>query len=205
MKEQGILLIISGPSGSGKGTIVERLCGNEDFSLSISATTRQPRDYEKNGVHYFFHTKEEFLKMRDNMELLECAEFCGNFYGTPRKYVVEKLMEGRNVILEIEVQGALQVKKIYPDGVLVFLIPPNLEELGKRLTNRGTEEKEEINRRIHRALEELELVQEYDYVVVNDTIEQAVADVQAIVRAERMKCSRNKNIKKIFKGEIESC
>ena len=131
MKEQGILLIISGPSGSGKGTIVERLCGNEDFSLSISATTRQPRDYEKNGVHYFFHTKEEFLKMRDNMELLECAEFCGNFYGTPRKYVVEKLMEGRNVILEIEVQGALQVKKIYPDGVLVFLIPPNLEELGE--------------------------------------------------------------------------
>ncbi len=120
-------------------------------------------------------------------------------------YVVEKLMEGRNVILEIEVQGALQVKKIYPDGVLVFLIPPNLEELGKRLTNRGTEEKEEINRRIHRALEELELVQEYDYVVVNDTIEQAVADVQAIVRAERMKCSRNKNIKKIFKGEMESC
>ncbi len=205
MKEQGILLIISGPSGSGKGTIVERLCGNEDFSLPISATTRQPRDYEKNGVHYFFHTKEEFLKMRDNMELLECAEFCGNFYGTPRKYVVEKLMEGRNVILEIEVQGALQVKKIYPDGVLVFLIPPNLEELGKRLTNRGTEEKEEINRRIHRALEELELVQEYDYVVVNDTIEQAVADVQAIVRAERMKCSRNKNIKKIFKGEMESC
>ena len=205
MKEQGILLIISGPSGSGKGTIVERLCGNEDLSLSISATTRQPRDYEKNGVHYFFHTKEEFLKMRDNMELLECAEFCGNFYGTPRKYVVEKLMEGRNVILEIEVQGALQVKKIYPDGVLVFLIPPNLEELGKRLTNRGTEEKEEINRRIHRALEELELVQEYDYVVVNDTIEQAVADVQAIVRAERMKCSRNKNIKKIFKGEMESC
>ena len=119
--------------------------------------------------------------------------------------MVEKLMEGRNVILEIEVQGALQVKKIYPDGVLVFLIPPNLEELGKRLTNRGTEEKEEINRRIHRALEELELVQEYDYVVVNDTIEQAVADVQAIVRAERMKCSRNKNIKKIFKGEMESC
>lgn len=205
MKEQGILLIISGPSGSGKGTIVEQLCQDEGFSLSISATTRQPREYEKNGVHYFFHSKEEFLAMRDNMELLEWAEFCGNYYGTPRKYVVEKLMEGRNVILEIEVQGALQVKKIYPDGVLVFLIPPNLEELGKRLTNRGTEGKEEINRRIHRALEELELVQEYDYVVINDTVEQAVADVQAIVHAERMKCSRNKNIKRIFKGEMESC
>lgn len=205
MKEQGILLIISGPSGSGKGTVVERLCRDKEFSLSVSATTRRPREYEKDGVHYFFHTQEEFLAMRDNMELLEWAEFCGNYYGTPRKYVMEQLMEGRNVILEIEVQGALQVKKIFPDGVLVFLIPPNLEELGKRLTNRGTEEKEEINRRIHRALEELELVQEYDYVAINDTVEQAVADIRAVVRAERMKCSRNKNIQKIFKGEMESC
>lgn len=205
MKEQGILLIISGPSGSGKGTIVEQLCKDAHFSLSISATTRQPREYEKDGVHYFFQTQEEFLAMRDNMELLEWAEFCGNYYGTPRKYVVEQLMEGHNVILEIEVQGALQVKKIYPDGVLVFLIPPNLEELGKRLTNRGTEDKDEINRRIHRALEELELVQEYDYVVINDTVAQAVEDIQSIVRAERMKCSRNQNIKKIFKGEMESC
>lgn len=205
MKEQGILLIISGPSGSGKGTIVEQLCKDDHFSLSISATTRQPREYEKDGVHYFFQTKEEFLAMRDNMELLEWAEFCDNYYGTPRKYVVEQLMEGHNVILEIEVQGALQVKKIYPDGVLVFLIPPNLEELGKRLTNRGTEDKDEINRRIHRALEELELVQEYDYVVINDTVAQAVEDIQSIVRAERMKCSRNQNIKKIFKGEMESC
>lgn len=202
MKKQGVLLIISGPSGSGKGTVVEQLCKKDDFSLSISATTREPREYEKDGVHYFFHTKKEFLYMQEHKELLEWAEFCGNYYGTPRKYVVEQLAQGKNVILEIEVQGALQVKKIYPDGVLVFLMPPNLEELGRRLTNRGTEDKETINRRIHRALEEMELVQEYDYVVVNDTVEQATEDLLAIVQAERMKCSRNPNIKKIFKGEI---
>lgn len=202
MKKQGILLIISGPSGSGKGTIVERLCQKEDFSLSISATTRKPREYEENGVHYFFHTREEFEKMRERMELLEWAEFCGNYYGTPRKYVVEQLMAGRNVILEIEVQGALQVKQIYPDGVLIFMVPPNLEELGRRLTNRGTEDKETINRRMCRALEEMELVNEYDYLVINDTVEQATQDILTIVEAEKMKCSRNKDIKKIFKGEM---
>ena len=202
MKKQGILLIISGPSGSGKGTIVEQLCKKDDFSLSISATTRKPREYEENGVHYFFHTREEFEKMRERMELLEWAEFCGNYYGTPRKYVVEQLMAGRNVILEIEVQGALQVKQIYPDGVLIFMVPPNLEELGRRLTNRGTEDKETINRRMCRALEEMELVNEYDYLVVNDTVEQATADILTIVEAEKMKCSRNKDIKKIFKGEM---
>ncbi len=202
MKKQGILLIISGPSGSGKGTIVGQLCEKKDFSLSISATTRKPREYEENGVHYFFHTREEFERMKERGELLEWAEFCGNCYGTPKKYVVEQLMAGNNVILEIEVQGALQVKKIYPDGVLVFLVPPNLEELGNRLTKRGTEDKETINLRLRRALEEMELVEEYDYVVINDTIEQATEDILTIVQAEKMKCSRNQNIKKIFKGEM---
>ena len=203
MNKQGILLIISGPSGSGKGTIVERLCEKNNFSLSISATTRKPREYEKDGVHYFFHTREEFEKMRDRKELLEWAEFCGNYYGTPRKYVTEQLMAGNNVILEIEVQGALQVKKIYPEGVLIFMVPPNLEELGNRLTKRGTEDKETINKRLRRALEEMELVEEYDYLVINDTIEQATEDMLTIVAAEKMKCSRNKNIKKIFKGEMK--
>ena len=202
MKKQGILLIISGPSGSGKGTIVGQLCEKNDFALSISATTRKPREKEENGVHYFFHTREEFEQMRDRKELLEWAEFCGNYYGTPRKYVTEQLMQGKNVILEIEVQGALQVKKIYPEGVLVFMVPPNLEELGRRLTNRGTEDKETINMRLRRALEEMELVDEYDYLVINDTIEQATEDILTIVDAEGMKCSRNKDIKKIFKGEM---
>jgi len=202
MKRQGVLIIISGPSGSGKGTVVEELCKSKEFSLSISATTREPREYEKDGVHYYFHTREAFEDMREKMELLEWAEFCGNYYGTPRKYVVDRLMEGKNVILEIEVQGALQVKNIYPDGILVFLMPPNLEELGSRLTKRGTEDKEEINRRICRALEELELVEEYDYVVINDKVAQTRDDVLAIVHAEKMRSSRNKNIKKIFKGEM---
>ena len=202
MKKQGILLIISGPSGSGKGTIVGQLCEKNDFALSISATTRKPREKEEHGVHYFFHTREEFEQMRDRKELLEWAEFCGNYYGTPRKYVTEQLMQGKNVILEIEVQGALQVKKIYPEGVLVFMVPPNLEELGRRLTNRGTEDKETINMRLRRALEEMELVEEYDYLVINDTVDQATEDILTIVEAEGMKCSRNKEIKKIFKGEM---
>ena len=202
MKKQGVLLIISGPSGSGKGTVVDALCKRENFSLSISATTRAPREYEVDGVHYFFHTKEEFVRMREHNELLEWAEFCGNYYGTPRKYVTEQLAQGKNVILEIEVQGALQIKRLYPDGILVFLMPPNLEELGRRLTNRGTEDKDTINRRIHRALEEMELAKEYDYVVINDTVDQATEDLLSIVQAERMKCCRNPNIKKIFKGEM---
>ncbi len=202
MKKQGLLLIISGPSGSGKGTIVEQLKAKDDFSLSISATTRAPREYEQDGVHYFFRTREEFERMIENQELLEWAEFCGNCYGTPRSYVTNQMQKGQNVILEIEVQGALQVKKLYPDGILIFLVPPNLEELGRRLTKRGTEDKETINRRIHRALEEMEYVPQYDYVVINDTIEQATEDILTIVRAESMKCSRNKEIKKVFKGEI---
>lgn len=202
MKKQGILLIISGPSGSGKGTIVGQLCEKNDFALSISATTRKPRENEEQGVHYFFHTREEFEQMKERKELLEWAEFCGNYYGTPRKYVTEQLMQGKNVILEIEVQGALQVKKIYPEGVLVFMVPPNLEELGRRLTNRGTEDKETINMRLRRALEEMELVDEYDYLVINDTVEQATEDILTIVDAEGMKCSRNREIKKIFKGEM---
>ena len=192
MNKQGILLIISGPSGSGKGTIVERLCEKNNFSLSISATTRKPREYEKDGVHYFFHTREEFEKMRDRKELLEWAEFCGNYYGTPRKYVTEQLMAGNNVILEIEVQGALQVKKIYPEGVLIFMVPPNLEELGNRLTKRGTEDKETINKRLRRALEEMELVEEYDYLVINDTVEQATEDMLTIVAAESKRFSKER-------------
>ena len=202
MKKQGLLLILSGPSGSGKGTIVEQLKAKDDFALSISATTRAPREYEQDGVHYFFRTREEFERMIANQELLEWAEFCGNCYGTPRAYVTEQLQKGQNVILEIEVQGALQVKKLYPEGVLIFLVPPNLEELGRRLTNRGTEDKETINRRIHRALEEMEFVQDYDYVVIIDTVPQATQDILDIVHAESMKCSRNKEIKKVFKGEI---
>ncbi|NLK36469.1 MAG: guanylate kinase [Epulopiscium sp.] len=201
MNKEGILVIISGPSGSGKGTVVSELVKTDSFLLSISATTRSPRAYEKNGEHYYFYTKEEFEYMREHGQLLEWAEFCDNYYGTPRIYVEKQLKQGKNIILEIEVQGALQVKKLYPESILVFLIPPNLEELGRRLINRGTEDKETINKRIHRALEEMEYIPQYDYIVINETVEKAKKDIETIVAAETMKCSRNKKIKEIFKGE----
>jgi guanylate kinase len=201
MNKEGILVIISGPSGSGKGTVVSELVKTDSFLLSISATTRSPRSYERNGEHYYFYTKEEFEYMREHGQLLEWAEFCGNYYGTPRIYVEKQLKQGKNIILEIEVQGALQVKKLYPESILVFLIPPNLEELGRRLINRGTEDKETINKRIHRALEEMEYIPQYDYIVINETVEKAKKDIETIVAAETMKCSRNKKIKEIFKGE----
>ncbi|HIT73590.1 guanylate kinase [Tyzzerella sp. An114] len=202
MKKEGILLIISGPSGSGKGTVVSKLIEKGDFCLSISATTRQPRDYETDGVHYFFHTKEEFEDMRDKGELLEWASFCDNYYGTPKAYVEKCLKEGKNVILEIEVQGAFQVKKLMPESVLVFLMAPNVTELRNRLNGRGTEASDVIEKRVARAMEEMELVSEYDYVIINDTVEKAEKAVRTIVSAESMKTSRNRDINKVFKGEI---
>lgn len=199
---KGVLLIISGPSGSGKGTIVERLVSDLGYSISISATTRSPRPNEKDGVHYFFKTKESFEKMIDDEELLEYACFCGNYYGTPKRYVEEQLEAGRNIILEIEVQGALQVKEKYNDAVLIFTMPPTLTELRRRLENRGTEDKETIDKRMKRAEEELEYLPKYDYLVINDTVDEAVKDVDIIVKAERMKCSRNPELKKKFKGDV---
>lgn len=198
---KGVLLIISGPSGSGKGTIVERLVDDLGYRLSISATTRNPRPNEENGVHYFFKTKEEFEKMIEAGELLEHACFCDNYYGTPKEYVERQLGEGNNIILEIEVQGALQVKKKYNDAVLIFTMPPTIAELRRRLVNRGTEDMETIDKRIKRAEEELEYLPQYDYIVINDTVEQAVRDVDCIVRAEKMRCGRNPELKNKFKGD----
>lgn len=198
MKREGMLVIISGPSGSGKGTVVKELVQKENFALSVSATTRTPRTGEKEGVHYYFYDKETFEKMKNQNELLEWAEFCGNYYGTPKKYVEQKMTEGKNVILEIEVQGALQIKKLYSDCILVFLVPPDIKELEKRLTQRGTEDKQTINRRMNRAIEEMEFVPQYDYIVINDTVEAATEAICAIVKAESMKSSRNINIKQNF-------
>lgn len=198
MKREGMLVIISGPSGSGKGTVVKELVQKENFALSVSATTRTPRTGEKEGVHYYFYDKETFEKMKNQNELLEWAEFCGNYYGTPKKYVEQKMAEGKNVILEIEVQGALQIKKLYSDCILVFLVPPDIKELEKRLTQRGTEDKQTINRRMNRAIEEMEFVPQYDYIVINDTVEAAAEAICAIVKAESMKSSRNINIKQNF-------
>ena len=199
---KGVLLIISGPSGSGKGTIVERLVEDSGYSVSISATTRNPRPNEIDGVHYFFKSVEKFEEMLEKGELLEHAVFCDNYYGTPKKYVEEQLEEGKNIILEIEVQGALQVKKKYEDAVLIFTMPPSLTELRRRIEYRGTEDKATIDKRIKRAEEELEYLPKYDYLVINDTVEQAVEDIDCIVKAERMQCSRNPDLKNKFKGDV---
>ena len=143
---KGIIVVVSGPSGSGKGTIVSELIKNEQYALSISATTRKPRLGEEEGIHYFFKSKEEFMDMIEKRELVEWAEFCDNYYGTPKFYVESKMNEGKDVILEIEVQGALQVKKLYPEAVLIFIVPPSLKELKNRLINRGTESSEIIEK-----------------------------------------------------------
>lgn len=190
MNEKGILIIISGPSGSGKGTVVEKLKADPSYALSISATTRQPRNYEQDGVHYFFKSTDEFKKMIEEGKLLEWAEFCGNFYGTPKDYVMGKLNEGLNVILEIEVQGAAQIKKIFPGGSYGFLIPPDKEELRKRLIGRGTEDMDTVEKRLKRASEEIELLPHYDFVVVNDTVENAVKRINTVVKAAKMGSQR---------------
>lgn len=195
-----LLIVISGPSGAGKGTVVNQLIKDGNYALSISATTRNPRPGEENGISYFFKTKDEFEQLIKDNKLLEYAQFCDNYYGTPKEYVDKKISEGDNVILEIEVQGALQVKKNRPETILIFMIPPTLYELRKRLTERGTETPEVIEQRLLRAEEEIELVNEYDYLVINDTIENAVEQIKVIVQAEKLKINMNKELLNNFKG-----
>ncbi len=198
--DKGLLVVVSGPSGAGKGTVMGRLITGGGYALSVSATTRSPREGEKDGINYFFKTRDEFEKMIADNEFLEYAEFCGNYYGTPAPYVQAMLDEGKNVILEIEVKGAFQVKERCPEAVLVFLAPPSIKELESRLVGRGTETVDVIEKRLARALEELDLIDNYDYVVVNDDIDEAVSDIRSIVRAERRKTARNTDIKNTLKG-----
>lgn len=192
----GFLLVLSGPSGSGKGTVSEALMNkNEDISFSTSVTTRTPRPGEVNGENYFFATREEFEEMVENDELIEYAFVHTNYYGTPKKFVFDEIEKGEIVLLEIDVQGALQIKKKYKEAVFIFLLPPTMEELKKRLVNRDTETEEEINTRFKNAFRELDFVGEYDYFVVNNTVNQAVKDIENIIAAERLRVKRHKNIK----------
>lgn len=202
MDEKGVLLIISGPSGSGKGTVAEILTKEEDYFLSVSATTRKPREYEAEGEHYFFLTKEEFLSKAKRGEFLEWAEFCGNCYGTPKKEIMTRLDKGENIILEIEVQGAMQVKNVFPQAVLIFMIPPTARELKKRLAGRGTETEEVILERLKRAIIELDMANLYDYLVINNVPEETAESLKGIVLAEKQKVKRNKNVIANFKGEV---
>ncbi|MCR2042565.1 guanylate kinase [Anaerosalibacter massiliensis] len=188
---EGLLVVVSGPSGCGKGTICRKfLQRNEDMNISISATTRSPRRGEKDGVNYFFLTEDVFKKMVSKNEFLEYANVHGNFYGTPKKYVLDKIKKGENIFLEIDIQGALQIKKIYPNGVFVFILPPSMEELKNRIIRRGTESKSDIDRRYKNAFKEIEYINEYDYAIVNDKVEKAVKKLESIVTAEKSKVDR---------------
>ena len=188
VKNTGKLFILSGPSGAGKGTICKRLLEETDkLDLSVSMTTRKPRVGETEGVSYFFTEKEVFQEHIKKGNLLEYAEVYGNYYGTPKTPVLDKLSRGIDVILEIDMQGALKVKESYPDGVFIFILPPSMTELRKRLTGRGTETAEAIELRLGEALKELSYIDKYDYCVVNGVLEEAVARVKAIVVAEHSK------------------
>lgn len=190
MNKKGILFVITGPSGVGKGTVLAEVRRRKQVYFSISATTRQPREGERDGVHYFFLTREQFQQKIAKNGFLEHAEFSGNCYGTPAEPVDEHLNEGTDVILEIEVQGAMQVYQRRPDAVRIFLAPPSYAELEKRLTGRGTETEESVRMRLETAKHELTLAPEFDYIVVNNTVEQAVSDVLAIMQAEACRAQR---------------
>lgn len=191
MKEKGILFILSGPSGVGKGTVRERLF-EQDRSLkySISATTRDPRPGEVDGEDYFFKSREEFELMIAENKLFEHAKYVNNYYGTPKDYVEEQIAMGNDVFLEIEVQGAMQVKEDYAEGVFIFLAPPSINELKNRILGRGTESVETVDNRLQAAKEEIRMMRAYDYVVVNDDIDIAVENIQAIVTSENCKRER---------------
>ncbi|MBE9912666.1 MULTISPECIES: guanylate kinase [Paenibacillus] len=185
---KGLLFVLSGPSGVGKGTVCTALRGKlPKLVYSVSATTRSPRAGEVDGVNYFFKTREQFLDMMQNDELLEHAEYVGNYYGTPRDFVEKTLQSGNDIILEIEVQGALQVKEKFPEGVFIFLLPPSLDELKDRIVGRGTESKATIDHRMSVAVDEIGLMKHYDYAVVNDEIDCACKRIESIIVAEHCK------------------
>ena len=202
MKEQrnGLLLVVSGPAGVGKGTLDKALMErNTRIKMSVSATTRAPRPGEVEGVHYFFKTEEEFKAMVDRGEFLEYMHVFGsNYYGTPRSFVEQHLANGFDVILEIDVQGAMKVKQAFPDAVLIFITAPSMSEIKSRLIGRGTESMEQVEKRFATAFEEVKMIPRYDYVVVNDVVDKAVHHMEAILEAERCRVSRSSDLIESF-------
>lgn len=197
MTDKGSLIVVSGPSGSGKGTILNEFnqkYKDEYMTYSISATTRSPREGEMDGINYYFITTDEFKNKISNDGFLEYAKYCENYYGTPKKAVMEALDNGIDVILEIETVGAMKIKKNYPEAVLIFILPPSVEELRARLTGRGTETADVIETRLAAAKIELALASEYDYAIVNDRFETAASKLNTIILAQRLKTINNKNI-----------
>lgn len=204
MNKEGLLIVVSGFSGAGKGTVMKRLIEKyQSYALSISATTRAPREGEVNGREYFFKTVEEFKEMIAQDELIEYAQYVNNFYGTPKHYVEEQLKAGRNVILEIEIQGALKIKEKFPDAVLMFIVPPSAKTLKERLIGRGTESPDVVNARLKRAVEEAEGVEAYDYLVVNDDLETCVEDINEIILSEQKKVAKNLTLINNIKDELK--
>lgn len=191
---RGMLYVVSAPSGCGKGTILgEVFKNNPNVFYSVSATTRNPREGEVDGVNYFFLSRDKFLELVDNNGMLEYAEFCGNMYGTPKSAVEEKLASGCDVILEIETKGAKQIKKKMPDATLIFILPPSVKELKRRLNKRGTETEDVIEKRVSEAKGEIEQAYDYDYVMMNGDLDEAVKDFVAIMKAAKLEKSKTKN------------
>lgn len=203
MNRKGILIVLSGFSGAGKGTLVKALLSKyHNYALSISATTRNPRPGEEDGQEYFFKTVEEFKEMIAENALIEYAQYVQNFYGTPKDYVQEKLNEGKDVILEIEIQGALKVKEQFPDTLLLFVTTPDAQTLEERLTGRGTESADVIRDRLSRASEEAQGMEKYDYLVVNDKLEDCVEEMHRIIQSEHFKASRNNEFINTIKKDL---
>jgi len=193
MRVKGQLLVISGPSGAGKGTVCKSLLEKNDIWISVSATTRKPRNGEIDGVNYFFIDKDEFLAKIDSNDFLEYAEVYGNYYGTPKSKVFDVLESGKDVILEIDIQGALKIKSAYPDGVFIFILPPSMEELRYRITNRGSETPESLKTRLNSAYEEISFASKYDYAVINDEVNEAVKKIESIITAEKCRVYKIKD------------
>ena len=204
-QHKGILIVVSGFSGAGKGTLMKRLVSDYDnYALSVSMTTRQPRTGEVDGREYFFSTKEEFEKKIEEEGLVEYACYCGNYYGTPRQYVFQQMADGRDVILEIEIQGALKIKERFPEALLLFVMPPSADELKHRLTSRGTETADVIAARLHRAAEEAVGINSYDYILVNDQIDTCVEEMHQLIQAQHNKVSNNLDFIEQMKEELKN-
>ena len=205
MKHKGILIVVSGFSGAGKGTLMKQLVhAYDNYALSVSMTTRKPRPGAQEGREYFFVNREEFEEKITNNGLVEYAQYCDNYYGTPREYVEKQLEKGKDVILEIEIQGALKIKEKFPTALLLFVMPPSAAELKKRLEGRGTESLEVIKKRLMRAAEEAEGIENYDYIVINDKLEECVSQMHSLIQAAHFSPSRNEEFIENMRKELEA-
>ncbi len=205
MTRKGILIVVSGFSGAGKGTLMKELVRTyENYALSVSMTTRSPRPGEEEGKEYFFVSEEEFKEKLEQDGLIEYANYCGNYYGTPREYVERQLEKGKDVILEIEIQGALKIKEKFPTALLIFVMPPDAAELKKRLEGRGTESPEVIAQRICRAREEAAGIEEYDFLIINDRLEECVKEMHVLIQAAHSTPARNTELIQTMRKELEA-